>query len=68
MVVAIFLSNLGFDGLLNDQVGSLGQSSAQLEVLTTANSTLLPGFFAFFAFALCGILLSHRLQKMSRAV
>ena len=68
MVVAIFLSNLGFDGLLKDQVGSLGQSSVQLEVLTTAHSTLLPGFFAFFAFALCGCLLSHRLQKMSRAV
>ena len=66
MVVAIFLSNLGFDGLLKDQVGNLGQSSMQLEVLTTAHSTLLPGFFAFFAFAMCSILLSHRLQTMSR--
>lgn len=65
MVVAIFLSNLGFDGLLKDQVGNLGQSSMQLEVLTTAHSTLLPGFFAFFAFAICSILLSHRLQTMS---
>ena len=65
MVVAIFLSNLGFDGLLKDQVGSLGKSSTQLEVLTTAHSTLLPGFFAFFAFALCSILLSHRLKNIS---
>ena len=65
MVVAIFLSMLGFDGMLKDQVESLGQSSTHLEVLTTANSTLLPGFFAFFAFAFGSCLLSHRLQKVS---
>ena len=67
MVVAIFLSNLGFDGLLQDQVGSLGQGSTNLEVLTTAHSTLLPGFFAFFAFAVGSIVLSQRIQKLSLA-
>ena len=68
MVVAIFLSMLGFDGMLKDQVESLGQSSTHLEVLTTANSTLLPGFFAFFAFAFGSCLLSDRLQKVSRGI
>ena len=64
MVVAIFLSYLGFRGVLKDQVQRLENVSPRLEVLTTADSTLLPGFLAFFAFALLGLLLSTRLKRM----
>jgi len=64
MVVAIFLSYLGFKGVLKDQVQRLENVSPRLDVLTTADSTLLPGFLAFFAFALLGLLLSTRLKRM----
>lgn len=64
MVVAIFLSYLGFKGVLKDQVQRLENVSPRLDVLTTADSTLLPGFLAFLAFALLGLLLSNRLKRM----
>ena len=64
MVVAIFLSHLGFNGILKDQVQRLEGMSPRLEVLTTANSTLLSGFLAFFGFAILGLLLSERLKTL----
>lgn len=64
LVVAIFLSHLGFKGIFKDQVQRLENVSPRLEVLTTADSTLLPGFLAFFAFVLLGFLLSIRLNQM----
>lgn len=64
MVVAIFLSHLGFNGILKDQVQRLESMSPRLEVLTTANSTLLSGFLAFFGFAILGLLLSERLKTL----
>jgi membrane-associated HD superfamily phosphohydrolase len=64
MVVAIFLSHLGFNGILKDQVQRLEGMSPRLDVLTTANSTLLSGFLAFFGFAILGLLLSERLKTL----
>ena len=62
MVVAIFLSYLGFQGVLQDQVRRLETIGAGLDILTTADSTLLPGFMAFLGFAVLGLLLSERLK------
>ena len=67
MVVAVFLSYLGFKGVLKDQVQRLENVSPRLDVLTTADSTLLPGFLAFFAFALLGLQLSTRLRRLDDA-
>lgn len=67
MVVAIFLSYLGFQGVLKDQVQRLENVSPRLDVLTAADSTLLPGFLAFFAFALLGLLLSTQLRRLDDA-
>lgn len=64
MVVAIFLSYLGFQGVLQDQVRRLETIGAGLDILTTADSTLLPGFMAFLGFAVLGLLLSERLKAL----
>jgi len=64
MVVAIFLSFLGFQGVLNDQVSRLQNLGGGADLVTTANSNLLPGFLAFFAFALLGLILSNRLHRL----
>lgn len=66
MVVAIFLSHLGFNGILKNQIQRLEGISPRLEVLTTANSSLLPGFLAFFGFAVLGLLLSERLKTLEQ--
>ena len=50
MVVAIFLSNLGFNGVLKDQFARLHGAGEGVEVLTTAASNLLPGFFCLLWF------------------
>jgi hypothetical protein len=64
MVVAIFLSYLGFQGVLQDQVQRLESIGSGLDILTTADSKLLPGFIAFLGFATLGILLSERLKQL----
>lgn len=64
MVVAIFLSFLGFQGVLSDQVSRLQNLGGDADLVTTANSNLLPGFLAFFAFALLGLILSNRLHRL----
>lgn len=68
MVVAIFLSNLGFNGVLKDQFARLHGAGEGVEVLTTAASNLLPGFFAFFGFALLSLLLSARVHALAESV
>ena len=65
MVVAIFLSYLGFNGVLDDQMGKLEGVSNKLEILSTSGSTLLPGFFVFFGFAFMSIILSSRLHSVA---
>ena len=64
MVVAIFLSYLGFKGVLKDQVQRLENVGPRLDVLTTADSKLLPGFITFLGFAILGLLLSERLKQL----
>ncbi|MFZ9055477.1 MAG: hypothetical protein ACO2ZL_06690 [Flavobacteriales bacterium] len=63
--MAIFLSYLGFNGVLDDQMGKLEGVSNKLEILSTSGSTLLPGFFVFFGFALMSIILSSRLHSVA---
>lgn len=67
LVVAIFLSYLGFNGIMANQLERLEQISPQMEILTTNDSKLLPGFMAFFGFAILGLLLSEKLKKLDDA-
>ena len=67
MVVAIFLSHLGFNGVLDDQIGRLSETDGPFSILSTGKSSMLPGFFAFFGFALISMFLSTRLNKMNQA-
>lgn len=64
MVVAIFIAYLGFQGVLNDQIGRLETVNTQLKVFTTANSSLMPGFLAFLGFVVLSIVLSIQFEKL----
>lgn len=66
LVVAIFMSYIGFSGILNEQLAQLQQVTATINLLTTNHSTLLFGFYAFVGFVLMGLLLAWRLESPSQ--
>lgn len=63
MVVAIFMAYIGFSGILTEQLSQIEGLSSKVEVLTTNQSSIQIGFFAFTAFALLSLLLNKRSQK-----
>jgi uncharacterized paraquat-inducible protein A len=62
MVVAIFMAYIGFSGILSEQLGQLENISTKIELLTTNESELQTGFFAFASFAVLGLLLSNKIK------
>ena len=62
MVIAIFMSFIGFSGILAEQLGQLEGLTKNLDVLTTNKSSLQDGFFLFTSFVILSLLISHRLQ------
>lgn len=65
MVVAIFMSYIGFSGILTEQLHQLENLSSKIDILTTNKSSLQIGFFAFSAFAILSLLVSNKLQSLS---
>jgi len=62
MVVAIFMSYIGFSGILTEQLNQLEGLTNKVDILTTNKSSLQIGFFLFTSFALLSLLVSQRLQ------
>lgn len=63
MVVAIFMSYIGFSGILTEQLHQLENLSSKIDILTTNKSSLQIGFFAFTSFALLSLLTTNKLQN-----
>lgn len=63
MVVAIFMSYIGFSGILTEQLHQLENLSSKIDVLTTNKSSLQIGFIAFTSFALLSLLTTSKLQN-----
>jgi hypothetical protein len=66
MVVAIFMSYIGFSGILSEQLKQLENFGSSVEILTTNQSRLQTGFFAFTGFALLSMLLSRSVSILER--
>lgn len=62
MVVAIFMSYIGFSGILSEQLNQLEGLTSKIDILTTNKSSLQTGFFLFTSFAIMSLLVSQRLQ------
>jgi len=62
MVVAIFMSYIGFSGILTEQLNQIEEMSSQLDILTTNKSSLQTGFFLFTSFAILSLLVAQRIQ------
>ena len=63
MVVAIFMSYIGFSGILTEQLHQLENLNSKMDILTTNKSSLQIGFFAFTSFALLSLLMTNKLQN-----
>ena len=63
MVVAIFMSYIGFNGVINSQLTQLAAFSGNVEIFTTNNSVLQSGFYLFTGYCIIGLLLSAIIEK-----
>lgn len=55
MVVAIFMAFIGFNGVVNSQLGDLADYATSIHILTTNNSSLEVGFYLFTGYCLLGL-------------
>ena len=64
MVLAIFMSFVAFNGVIESAMGGLRQVGAvQQLVIPTNSSTILPGYYLFIGFCVASIYLSKRLER-----
>jgi hypothetical protein len=63
MVVAIFMSYVAFDGIIQNQLRHIDRESEAVKALTTNNTGLQAGFFLFVTYVLFSMLLSTVLKK-----
>ncbi len=64
MVVAIFMSYIGFSGIVSEQLGQLEGLTRNADILTTNQSSLQTGFFMFAAFVLLSLVISQRMGDL----
>lgn len=63
MVVAIFMSYIGFNGIVDSQLSQLYVTGEELTILTTNGTALQPGYLLFLAYTLLALFLSGFLQR-----
>ena len=64
MVVAIFMSYIGFTGIISSQLNQLENITENLNILTTNESELQNGFFFFMGFVILSIFISQTIMKL----
>jgi len=65
IVIAILMTYIGLNGLLNNQLATLNINSENLTLLTTNNTALQPGYIIFISFVLYGLILSTILKAIT---
>jgi hypothetical protein len=64
MVVAIFMSYIGFSGIITEQLHQIENLSQKIDVLTTNKSSLQTGFYAFTSFAILSLLTTNKIKNI----
>jgi hypothetical protein len=62
MVIAIFMSYIGFSGIITEQLRQIESIASSMEILTTNKSSLLTGFFFFTSFAIFSLSISQKIE------
>ncbi|MCH2230698.1 MAG: paraquat-inducible protein A [Crocinitomicaceae bacterium] len=65
LVVAIFMVYIGFSGILDEQLDQIQGASNKIELLTTGESELQVGFYAFAMFSVLGLILSGKMKRVN---
>lgn len=65
MVVAIFMSYIGFKGILDNQMSHLNMKTKSLATIATNETSLQPGFILFIAYVIFGLILGVILKKIT---
>ncbi len=65
IVIAILMTYIGLNGLLNNQLAALNIKSDTLTLITTNNTALQPGYIIFISFVLYGLILSTILKAIT---
>jgi len=65
IVIAILMTYIGLNGLLDVQLASLNIKSDELTLITTNNTALQPGYIIFISFVLYGLILSTILKAIT---
>jgi hypothetical protein len=70
MVVAIFMAYIGFNGILDSEMGKMNMdmNNDRMASIATNKTSLQPGFILFISFVLFGLTLSVILNKISPEV
>ncbi len=68
MVVAIFMSYIGFSGIVTEQLSQLEDIAREVDVLTTNKSSLQTGFFMFAGFVVLSLAIAQRLDGMKKVI
>lgn len=66
MVVAMMMTYIGLNSLLNSQLSDLNIKEASFTSIATNNTALQPGFVVFLTFVLYGLTLSEILQRITQ--
>lgn len=64
MVVAIMMTFLAFNGILDSQLADLNIKNKYLSTVTTNNTALQPGFIIFLTFVIYSLLMSEILKRV----
>lgn len=65
IVIAILMTYIGLNGLLDRQLAALNIKTDTLTVITTNNTALQPGYIIFISFVLYGLILSTILKAIT---
>jgi len=65
IVIAILMTYIGLNGLLDSQLAMLHINSRDLTLITTNNTALQPGYIIFISFVLYGLILSTILKYIT---
>jgi hypothetical protein len=65
IVIAILMTYIGLNGLLDSQLAALNIRSQELTMIATNNTALQPGYIIFISFVLYGLILSTILKYIT---
>jgi hypothetical protein len=66
MVVAILMTFIGFNGIVNSTLSDLNLDNGTISSITTNNTAIQPGYIIFIGFVLYGFTLSGILKKITK--